>query len=210
MGRWRSSRTNWRLSVPEIFKVYMRADRLLKGTQDLEDTTRLPVCARVAIKRLSGMQLHDKSCSFYSAVRELKAKLIEQALEEAGGSVVRAPRLLGLKHQTFTSMLQARHQKLLDKRTPREKRLRSIIKEPEEYEGGGTFKFGSAALKVRLGLCVRLSLTSVKRWAALSGRRPGRSPKNTRAAAPQPRAAHTIPPPDFFARYFRRIPVEVD
>ncbi|HEV3467996.1 MAG TPA: helix-turn-helix domain-containing protein [Pyrinomonadaceae bacterium] len=92
---------------------------------------RRPAGARVVIKRLTGMQLHDKNFSFYSAVHELEAKLIEQALEEAGGSVVRAARLLGLKHQTFTSMLQTRHQRLLGKRTPRERRLRSIIKEPK-------------------------------------------------------------------------------
>lgn len=40
----------------------------------------------------------------------------------------RMERLLGLKHQTFTSMLQSRRQKLLPKRTPRQRRLRSIIK----------------------------------------------------------------------------------
>jgi len=120
-----------RLSAPEVSKLYMRADRLLKGTQDAEDVARLRGCARVALRRLSGMQLHEKNFSFYGAVHELEAKLIEQALEEAGGSVVRAARLLGLKHQTFTSMLQSRHQKLLPKRTPRERRLRSIIKEPE-------------------------------------------------------------------------------
>jgi tetratricopeptide (TPR) repeat protein len=120
-----------RLSPLEVSKVYMRADKLLRGTQDAEDIARLRACARLVIKRLTGMQLHDKNFSFYSAVHELEAKLIEQALEEAGGSVVRAARLLGLKHQTFTSMLQTRHQRLLGKRTPREKRLRSIIKEPK-------------------------------------------------------------------------------
>ena len=56
----------------------------------------------------------------------------EWALEEAGGSIVRAARLLGLRHQTFSTMLNNRHRKLLAKRTPREKRLRSVIKEPKE------------------------------------------------------------------------------
>lgn len=121
-----------RLSGPEVSKLYMRADRLLRGTQDSEDIARLRACARVAIRRLTGMHLHDKNFSFYGAVHELEARLIEQALEEAGGSVVGAAKLLGLKHQTFTSMLQTRHQKLLSKRTPRERRLRSIIKGPKE------------------------------------------------------------------------------
>ena len=40
----------------EVSKVYQRADELLKGTQDAEDKERLRTCARVVIKRPSGMQ----------------------------------------------------------------------------------------------------------------------------------------------------------
>jgi len=121
-----------RLSAPEVYKLYMRADRLLKETQDAEDIARLRACARIVMRRLAGMRLRDKNFSFYGAVQDFEATLIEQALEEEGGSVVRAARLLGLKHQTLTSMLNQRHQKLLAKRTPPEKRFRSIIKEPKE------------------------------------------------------------------------------
>jgi tetratricopeptide (TPR) repeat protein len=116
------------LAPEEVYESYRRADRLLEGTQDAEDIARLRACARVVMRRLTGVRIHDKNFSFYGAVHELEAKLIEQALEEAGGSVVRAARLLGLKHQTFTSMLYARHEKLLPKRTPRERRLKSIIR----------------------------------------------------------------------------------
>jgi tetratricopeptide (TPR) repeat protein len=118
----------WRLSESELANVYRRADELLKETQDAEDIARLRACARVVMKRLSGMQLHDKNFSFYSAVHELEAKLIEQALEMEAGSVSRSARRLGLKHQSLSHMLRARHKKLLGKRTPPEKRLRSIIK----------------------------------------------------------------------------------
>jgi tetratricopeptide (TPR) repeat protein len=119
-----------RRSIPpeEVHEAYLRADRLLEGTQDAEDVGRLRACSQVVMRRLTGVRIHDKNFSFYGAIHELEAKLIEQALEESGGSVVRAARLLGLKHQTFTSMLQSRHQKLLPKRTPREKRLKSIIR----------------------------------------------------------------------------------
>jgi hypothetical protein len=59
--------------------------------------------------------------------------LIEQALELEGGSITRAAERLGLKRQALSQMLQARHKKLFGKRTPPEKRLRSIIKkEPKE------------------------------------------------------------------------------
>jgi DNA-binding protein Fis len=118
----------WRLPESEVSKVYQRANELLKGTQDAEDKERLRACALIVIKRLSGMQMHDKNFTFYGAVQELEARLIEQALELEGGSITRAARRLGLKRQSLSHMLQARHKKLFDKRTPPEKRLRSIIK----------------------------------------------------------------------------------
>jgi tetratricopeptide (TPR) repeat protein len=118
----------WRLSESEVSNVYQRADELLKGTQDAEDKERLRACARIVIKRLSGMQLHDKNFSLYGAVHELEERLIGQALEEADGSVTRAAKLLGLKHQTIIAMLQRRHKGLQPKRNPAEKRLKSIMK----------------------------------------------------------------------------------
>jgi hypothetical protein len=118
-----------RVFPPEdVYEDYLRADRLLEGTQDAEDVARLRACSGMVMRRLAGARIHDKNFSFYGAIHELEAKLIEQALEESCGSVVRAARLLGLKHQTFTSMLQSRHQKLLPKRTPAERRLKSIIR----------------------------------------------------------------------------------
>ncbi len=84
------------------------------------------------IKRLSGMRLRDKNFSFYGAVHELEARLIEHALEETGGSVTRAAKRLGLKHQTLIAMINKRHKVLQAKRVMPEKRLRSIIKDPPE------------------------------------------------------------------------------
>jgi len=121
-----------RLSESELVKVYARADELLRGTQDADDITRLRACARKVIKRLSGPGLRDKNFSFYSAAREYEAKLIEQALAEAEGSVTRAAKLLGLTHQALAYLLKRRHKRLAEKRTPVKKRLRSIIKEPKE------------------------------------------------------------------------------
>jgi tetratricopeptide (TPR) repeat protein len=118
----------WRIEESELLKVYHRANALLKGSQDAEDKERLLACAQIVIKRLSGMQLHDKNFSFYGAVQELEARLIEQALELEGGNITRAAERLGLKRQTLTQMLRARHKKLFGKRTPPEKRLKSIIK----------------------------------------------------------------------------------
>lgn len=120
--------TAWRLSESEVAKVYRRANDFLKGSQDAEDKERLLACAMMVIKRLSGMQLHDKNFSFYGAVEELEAKLIEQALELEEGSITRAAKRLGLKRQSLSQMLQARHKKLFSKRTPPTPRRRSIIK----------------------------------------------------------------------------------
>ena len=121
-----------RLPPAEVYDAYLRADRLLKDTQDAEDVARLRACALVVMRRLSGTPIHDKNFSLYGAVHELEAKLIAQALEETGGSVTRAAKLLGLKHQTFIAMLNTRHKGLQPKRKPAGKRLKSIIKTPKE------------------------------------------------------------------------------
>lgn len=120
------------LSRTELYKLYLRAEKFLKGSQDAEDKERLLACARIVMRRLIGVSLHDKNFSFYGAVHEFEGRIIEQALEESGGSVTRAARLLGLKHQTLITMLGKRHKGLQVKRKPPEKRLRSIIKKPRE------------------------------------------------------------------------------
>jgi len=120
-----------RLPPSEVYDAYLKADRLLKDTQDAEDVTRLRACARVVMRRLSDTTIHEKNFSLYGAVHEFEGKLIGQALEEAGGSVTKAARILGLKHQTLVAMLKTRHKGLRGKRTPMTKRLKSIMKKPE-------------------------------------------------------------------------------
>jgi tetratricopeptide (TPR) repeat protein len=121
----------WRLPESELARLYQRADELLKETQDAEDIRRLRACALLVVRRLSGMRLHDKNFSFYGAVQEVEARLIEQALGLEGGSITRAAKRLGLKRQTFSQMLTMRHKNLFGKRTPPEKRLKSIIKKED-------------------------------------------------------------------------------
>ncbi len=117
-----------RLPESELLRMYLRADELLKATQDVEDVARLRACARVVIRRLIGPQLHDRNFSLHGAVHDLEAKLIARALEEAEGSVSRAAKLLGLDHQSLIHILNTRHKRLAGKRTPAKKRLKSIIK----------------------------------------------------------------------------------
>lgn len=120
----------WLLPREDLRAVFVHAVELLRGTQDAEDKEKLLACAQVVIKRLSGMQIHDRNFSFYGAVEELEARLIEQALELEGGNISQAATRLGLKRQTLSQMLNARHKKLFGKRTPPEKRLKSIVKDP--------------------------------------------------------------------------------
>jgi tetratricopeptide (TPR) repeat protein/DNA-binding protein Fis len=116
------------ISADELKDLYWRADRLLRETQMAEEIARLRACARIVMRRLAGVQLREKNFTLFSAVHEFEAKFIGQALEECGGSVTRAAKLLGIRHQTLTSMLETRHKGLCKKRTPVKKRLRSIIK----------------------------------------------------------------------------------
>lgn len=75
-----------RVTEDELAKVYALADELLRGSQDAEDIERLRTSARIVIKRLSTMELSDRNFSFYTAVREYEARLIEQALQKAGAA----------------------------------------------------------------------------------------------------------------------------
>lgn len=105
---------------------------LLKDAQDAEVAARLRACALRVMRRLAETPIHDKNFSIYGAVHEFEAKLIAQALEDSGGSVTKAARLLGISHQTLNAMMSGRHKRLHEKRTPPKKRLKSIIKKPKE------------------------------------------------------------------------------
>lgn len=115
------------LAPEELYALYRRADRLLEEAQHAEGVARLRACARVVMRRLAGAQPGDEGFTIFDAVHELEARLIARALDEADGSVTRAAQMLGLRHQTFLAMLNTRHQKLLVKRKPPGRRLRSII-----------------------------------------------------------------------------------
>lgn len=119
-----------RMADAELYSVYRRADRMLKETQDAEDVARLRACARVVVRRMRGAKLSDEDFSLPRVVREYEARFIEQALELEEGSVSRAAKRLGIKHQTLAHLLETRHRHLLQKRRPAVGRRRSIITGP--------------------------------------------------------------------------------
>ena len=119
-----------RMADAELYSVYRRADRMLKETQDAEDVARLRACARVVVRRMRGAKLSDEDFSLPRVVREYEARFIEQALDLEEGSVTRAAKRLGVKHQTLAHLLETRHRHLLRKRRPAVSRRRSIITGP--------------------------------------------------------------------------------
>ena len=56
-------------------------------------------------------------------------------MDEAGGNITKAARILGLTHQTLISILDRRHKALSSKRKTPQRRLKSIIKESKEVSG---------------------------------------------------------------------------
>lgn len=140
---------NERLSDAELYSVYMRADRMLKDTQDAEDIARLRACARIVVRRLRGPKLSDKDFSLRRVVRGYEARFVEQALELEEGSVTRAAKRLGIKHQTMTHLLKTRHRQLLRKRTPAVSRKRNLHTS-DEPRGAKSYEADDAAAQVSI------------------------------------------------------------
>src|ERR1044072_4488774 len=100
------------LSPDELYDYYQHADELLKETKDAEGGGRLRNCARVVMRLLAGTQFGEKNVTLFGAVHELEARLISQALDEAGGSVTRAAKMLGIRHPTVLSLLDTKDRRL--------------------------------------------------------------------------------------------------
>ena len=107
-----------RLSDYELYRTYLKADKLLASRQDAEDIARLRSCARMVMKRLLGKNLHDEGFYLPDVILAYEARFIEQALEEERGSITRAAARLGLTHQRLIYVLESRHRQLREKRTP--------------------------------------------------------------------------------------------
>jgi CheY-like chemotaxis protein/tetratricopeptide (TPR) repeat protein len=117
-----------RLPPTELGDLYLRADELLSQSQDSEDLARLRAAARRITHHISGLELGD-GFSLTEAVCAYEARFIERALEEEQGSVSRAARRLGIKHQSLAHILRTRQKRLLDRRTPAVPRKRTAREE---------------------------------------------------------------------------------
>jgi len=122
-----------------LHAYYRTAEELLSKSQNPSIKTRLGECARrVLSAALNNVEEATPATtdaveltpgfSLDSEVLRYEGNLIRRALEESGGSVTRAARLLGVTHQGLAFILNGRHSDLLSIRTPVKRRRRSIIR----------------------------------------------------------------------------------
>jgi tetratricopeptide (TPR) repeat protein len=123
------------LSTSALQDYYRTAEALLAYTQDTSLGRRLGECARrVLAAEFASVRVEAEGASMApgfsldAEVLRYEGSLIRKALQESGGSVTRAARLLGVTHQGLAFILNGRHSDLLSIRTPVKKRRRSIIR----------------------------------------------------------------------------------
>lgn len=128
------------LSVDALQNYYRTAETLLSKSQNLSLKNRLGECARrvlsASLEKEAGSSAGDSATtpsltpglSLDAEVLRYEGNLIRRALEESGGSVTRAARMLGVTHQGLAFILNGRHSDLLSIRTPVKRRRRSIIR----------------------------------------------------------------------------------
>jgi tetratricopeptide (TPR) repeat protein len=124
------------LSVSVLQEYYRKAEELLTRSQDRSLERRLGECARRVLAaefarvkvEVEGEGTMAPGFSLDAEVLRYEGSLIRKALEDSGGSVTRAARLLGVTHQGLAFILNGRHSDLLSIRTPVKKRRRSIIR----------------------------------------------------------------------------------
>jgi tetratricopeptide (TPR) repeat protein len=128
------------LSADALQNYYRTAEMLLSNSQNFTIKSRLGECARrvlsvsFAAVSADGTPTTTESLSISpgfsldAEVLRYEGNLIRQALEQSGGSVTRAARLLGVTHQGLAFILNGRHNDLLSIRTPVKRRRRSIIR----------------------------------------------------------------------------------
>ena len=125
------------LPADALQHYYRTAEELLSHSQNVSIKTRLGDCARRvlsvaldadAIQNPVETVSLEPGFSLDTEVLRYEGSLIRRALEESGGSVTRAARLLGVTHQGLAFILNGRHSDLLSIRTPVKRRRRSIIR----------------------------------------------------------------------------------
>ncbi len=130
---------NTYLSRNALQEYYRTAESLLSNSQNRSLMIRLGECARRVLSATEKKEPTENlsqtpevtmqpGFSLDAEVLRYEGSLIRKALEDSGGSVTRAARLLGVTHQGLAFILNGRHSDLLSIRTPVKRRRRSIIR----------------------------------------------------------------------------------
>jgi CheY-like chemotaxis protein/tetratricopeptide (TPR) repeat protein len=127
----------------ELASIYESGAELLLRSQDPSSSRRLIACAGRVIEALAAAERKDqrpneRTWEGFSLKREIlkyEAALIERALRDAGGSVTKAARLLGMRHQSLIYLIKARHRGLLERRSVVRKRRHRIVAEAKRLKG---------------------------------------------------------------------------
>ena len=118
------------LSSNLLLEYYHTAESLLTNSQNSSLKTRLGQCARtvLSVSLERERSIPTTGLSLEEEVLKYEGNLIRKALQQTGGSVTRAARLLGVTHQGLAFILNGRHSDLLAIRTPVKRRRKSIIR----------------------------------------------------------------------------------
>ena len=118
----------YRLSSAQLCAAIERAGSFLETTCDLTAIRRLERVSRQALLLSHAYHRRPDWSTFNLKEVQLRneSRYVEQALEDADGSVTKAAELLGLaSHQSLLFMLNGRLKKLISSRTPIKRRRRS-------------------------------------------------------------------------------------
>jgi len=143
----------------ELAATFHEAAALLEKSQDVAAGRRLRDSGLKVIDALlreedqeSELPAPDQWTGFSlkKEMKRIEARLIQNALRDAGGSVSKASRMLGFKHhQSLISLLETRHKDLAGLRSTRRQRRRSLIsKDPPATKGGRALDRASGRLSV--------------------------------------------------------------
>jgi CheY-like chemotaxis protein len=130
-----------KLSIKELIANYRSAIDVLQRSQDPMTGRRSMACSAKLLDVIERLEPEQglpvttwEGFSLRKHVQTGERVVIERALRDVGGSVVRASRLLGFKHhQSLISLINGRHKDLLDSRSKVRTRRRHIVK-PKKHK----------------------------------------------------------------------------
>jgi len=100
------------LSDDELCDILRRARELLKDNPNPVARDRLLVCAFYVLSLVHTFPSDRTNYSFDKSVHRYEEREIRRALEDSGGNISQAARLLGLTHQRLHQILKNRHRNL--------------------------------------------------------------------------------------------------